>query len=351
MSYNRFVKQYCAYQNLKNYFRDDTLIEYRGRACTLIYRDKKLTIEVLATPVGYQVPQIMYVPAERNFLSAVDDPDKLKGLPQSLLTFWDELRRAQRETPAEYFLPIGDARFEYNKTTKVARIIGYAAGKETYTLRLSEASSGFQSFVPLLLVSRNLANAIHREHDASRSERSGEELRRIRALITRILADEKLSVEVQQSALEALSTRFRNETLLNIVEEPEQNLFPKSQQTILNQLLEFVNTTPGNELVLTTHSPYIVNYLTLAIKAAEIKQEISVSDRAAELLRKLRTVVPEQSTVAASEVVVYELAENGEIARLPMYDGLPSDENDLNEALGETNAYFSDLLELEQAAK
>lgn len=354
--YNRFVNEYCAYQNLKNYFRDDTYIEYKGLAYTFIYRDRKLEVyAMLRFPGGktpeYKVPQIMYVPAERNFLSAVDDPDKLKGLPKSLVTFWEELRKAQREVPTDFLLPIGNVRFTFDKSNKIARLVGHTAGNVPYRLRLSEASSGFQSFVPLLLVSRYLAGSISREHDASRSELSGEALRKLRTRIAQILADDKLSPEVQQQALEELSSQFRNETFLNIVEEPEQNLFPKSQQIILYQLLESANDIPENELVITTHSPYIINYLTLAIKASEVKRIVANSPQHEKLQRKLIEIVPNNAEVAAADVVVYEMSETGQISRLPMDNGLPSDENDLNEALGATNSRFSDLLRIEQYAQ
>lgn len=354
IDYNRFVNRYCAYQNLKNYFRDDTVVEYRGKYCTLIYRNKKLNIETNLDAQGYKVPQIMYVPAERNFLSAVDAPDKLKGLSQSLLTFWEELRLAQREAPANMALPIGNVRFEFDKTRKVSYIRNGTSNKISYRLKLSEASSGFQSYVPLLLVTRHLALSIHREQDASRSELSSEELRKRRIRIARIaqlLANERISEEVQQIALESLATRFQNETFLNIVEELEQNLFPKSQQIMLYQLLEFAGIMSGSSLVLTTHSPYVVNYLTLAIKAKEVMTEISKSGQFPMLQQKLERIVPEKAAVAGKDVIVYELDKMGRIKKLPMPDGLPSDENDLNEALGETNSQFSDLLEIEQSVR
>ena len=43
-----------------------------------------------------------------------------------------------------------------------------------------------------------------------------------------------------------------------MVEEPELNLFPKSQRDLLQELIGFVNERPGNKLVVTTHSPYIL---------------------------------------------------------------------------------------------
>jgi len=342
-SYKRFVNQYCAYQNLKNYFRPDTAIEYRGKAYNLTYRQEKLTVEAVAKGGSYRVPQIMYVPAERNFLSAVDDPDKLKGLPQSLLTFWEELRRAQREAPENLQLAVGQVRFDYDKRRNIPRISGTTAGNVAFDLRLSEASSGFQSLVPLLLVLRNLT-AQH-ERDNSRSTLSSEERRKLEARVKEILNNPKIIPDVQALALSALSKRFRTETLLSIVEEPEQNLFPTSQAAMLYQLLSYVNATPGNELLLTTHSPYIVNYLTLAIKGQEVEQKVFASPNQSTLLAQLRSIVP--AVVAATDTVVYELTENGQIQRLATYHGLPSDDNYLNRQLENTNNLFADLLDLE----
>ncbi|MGI4872113.1 MAG: hypothetical protein ACRYFX_13155 [Janthinobacterium lividum] len=342
-SYKRFVNQYCAYQNLKNYFRPETTIEYQGKAYNLTYRYEKLIVEPVAKGGNYRVPQIMYVPAERNFLSAVDDPDKLKGLPQSLLTFWEELRRAQREAPENLQLAVGQVRFDYDKRRNIPRISGITAGNVTFDLRLSEASSGFQSLVPLLLVLRNLT-AQH-ERDNSRSALSSEERRKLEARVNEILNDSKITPDVQTLALSALSKRFRTETLLSIVEEPEQNLFPTSQAAMLYQLLGYVNATSGNELLLTTHSPYIVNYLTLAIKGQEVEQKILSSSKQTELLAQLRSIVP--AVVAAKDTVVYELTETGQIQQLATYHGLPSDDNYLNRQLEGTNNLFADLLDLE----
>jgi len=346
---NLFVNEYCAYMNLKSYFRTDTLIEYQGRVGVLRYEQQKLTVKLHQESTGYRVPKIMYVPAERNFLSAVDEPDKLKGLPSALLEFWEELRRAQRETTNSLPLPVGNLRFDYDKSEKIPWLSGKTAGQVDFRLRLSEASSGFQSLVPLLLVSRNLALAIHKEHDASRSELSGEERRRLRQQVDAILKA-NLPLEVQQEALESLAARFRRETFLNVVEEPEQNLFPASQRVVLYELLSYANTTPGNELVITTHSPYIINYLTLAIKADEVKNEVVAAPHHAQLRKQLNTIVPDQAILAAGSTVVYALTSAGTITRLPMDGGIPSDENDLNNALGEANAHFSDLLEIELAA-
>ncbi len=343
-SYNRFINTYCNYQNLKNYFLSETEIEYKGNAYSINFSGGKLTTS--ATNSGaknYTVPKIMYVPAERNFLSAVRQPEKIKGLPLSLSTFWEELERSQQELSGRLDLPVGNVKFEFDKSNKISNIIG-----NDYKLKLSEASSGFQSFVALFLVSKNIALSINKEKDTSKNELSGEEQKRLKIEIEKILSNKNLSDDLKKVALEVLSSKYKNECFLNIVEEIEQNLFPTSQKDVLYKLLEFANMTKGNQLILTTHSPYVINYLTLAIKGNKLLQEIQSSPKADLLKQKLEKIVPEVSCISGEDSIVYQLTEQGEIRLLDNYKGLPSDDNYLNLLLAETNQSFDNLLEIEE---
>jgi len=340
-NYNRFVKEYCNYQNLKNYFREDTEITYIGDAYKLEYKSGKFQVSVFNTN-NYKVPKIMYVPAERNFLSAVDNPDKLKGLPKSLSTFWEEMQRSLQELSSSISLPVGNARFEYDRSNKIPRIVG-----PSYRLRLSEASSGFQSFVPLFLVSRNLTLSIDKKRDTSRNELSSAEQRRLKSEIEKIINNNRLSDELKEAALELLSSKYRNDSFLNIVEEIEQNLFPSSQKDILFTLFEYANQYEGNGLILTTHSPYVINFLSLAIQAGTLLQKIKRTNRQ-ELLPRLNEIVPEKSCVNAERVYIYQLTDDGAINKLPDYEGIPSDQNFLNQFLLEGNHLFDQLLEIEE---
>lgn len=354
-NYNRFINKYCGYHNLKNYFSSDTVIEYEGNAYGFCFRGDKFTIprspsfsqrslfdnKYVVSKIKYVVPKIMYVPAERNFFSVVRDPEKLKGLPKSLYDFWEELVRSRRELSERLTLPVGDVKFECDD--QQSYIIG-----DNYKLNLSEASSGFQSFVPLFVVSRNIALSINQSRESSQNELSGEEQKVLQAKVQKILSDDSLADELKEAALKLLSSRYRNECFLNIVEEIEQNLFPTSQKDVFYKLLEFANLRKADRLILTTHSPYIINYLTLAIKGYKVLQEILSSPNADLLRQKLEDIVPSASCVSEEDAIVYELTEQGEIRKLPTYDGLPSDGNYLNISLAETNKLFDDLLEIEE---
>ena len=344
-TYNRFVKTYCNYHNLNNYFLPETKIEYVGNAFYFYFQDGKLNIypKILHFNRTYIVPKIMYVPAERNFFSVVKGAEKVKGLPQSLSTFFEELERSQQELSESLTLPVGDVKLEFDQKNNTLNIIG-----SDYKLNISEASSGFQSFIPLFLVSRNIALSIGQNQDSSQSELSGEEQKRLKIEIERILSNDNLSEDLKKAALEVLSSKYKNECFLNIVEEIEQNLFPKSQKDVLYKLLEFANLTEGNTLILTTHSPYIINYLTLAIKGYQVLQKIIDLPNSNLLKEQLENIVPQASCVSGEDSIVYELTETGEIIKLSTYEGLPTDENYLNTFLADTNNLFDDLLEIEE---
>ena len=97
-------------------------------------------------------------------------------------------------------------------------------------------------------------------------------------------------------------------------------------------------------LVMTTHSPYLINYLTLAIEANKLKSKVKTE----ELTSKLNEIVPLKSTLDGDDLVIYQLDEkNGQIVKLKSYKGLPSDENYLNIGLAESNDEFSKLLDIE----
>ena len=45
------------------------------------------------------------------------------------------------------------------------------------------------------------------------------------------------------------------------LEEPEENLFPPTQQILMKTLLNQINNQKGNTLFISTHSPYILDVL------------------------------------------------------------------------------------------
>lgn len=340
--YNRFKKQ-LAYQNISNYLSEKSEIEYIGNAYTFLYKESRLEIVENEEKLNYRFPKIMYVPAERNFVSSVDRPDLVKRLPLPLYTFLDEYEDAKQNIGEGIYLPLNNVKFEYRKQNKKSWLIG-----EDYKIDLLEASSGFQSVVPLFLVTQHLTKLIKTNSNFTRKEISIDEQNTIRKEIDKIFGNKNISEDVRRVLLEKLSARFKYTCFLNIVEEPEQNLYPASQKTVLFELLKSKNEIEKNNLVITTHSPYVINYMTLAIKAFNVKEKINQSGEVYHhLLNELSSVVPLDSATDPSSVIIYQLDDKGTIEVLDDYNGLPSDENYLNEFLAESNDSFVRIIEIE----
>ena len=269
-SYNRFRKEYCGYQRLHNYFRSDgsTELHYIGRNYIFHYHQDRLVIERNVPDPDYLRPKIMYVPAERNFLSAIVEPEKVKGMPPTLKEFGLEVNNAYSLYGQGKSLPFKKINFRYDKQNKIPWIVG-----EGYELRLSEAASGYQSFIPLFLVSEFLIQELAKPASEVEGSLSAEEEKRLKKEVEAILNNDSLLPELRRAALQKLTSKYRNKSFLNIVEEPEQNLFPSSQRTILNELIKCTNQMIGNQLILTTHSPYILTSLNNLMYAYNVGKE------------------------------------------------------------------------------
>lgn len=339
--YNRFKKQ-LAYQNIGNYLTNSSEIFYIGEAYQIIFKNNKLSIKKTIKNGNYKFPKIMYVPAERNFVSSVEKPDLIKRLPLPLYTFLDEYEEAKNNYTESINLPIGNVKFEYQKRNNKSWIIG-----SDYKIELLEASSGFQSFVPLFLVTKYLTTVITKNSSSTHKEISIKEKKRIRKEIDRIFGNKNISEDIRRVLLEKLSARYKYSCFINIVEEPEQNLYPSSQKEVLFSLLEAKNQETSNQLIITTHSPYIINYLTLAIKGYLVKEKTNDSD----LLDKINNIVPLNSLIKPNFVSVFQLEDNGTIKKLDDYRGLPSDENYLNGFLAKSNELFVELLKIEDLCR
>jgi len=348
---NKLKNQFLTYFRLENYFPnvDDPnqpYIEYQGDSFHIIFENGTLNIEEV-NQKKYPLPQIMYVPAERNFISYVKNTKELKIASDSLREFLAEFEKAKDEVKGSIKLPINNVDLEYDKLNDVLNIRGKVKDSD-YKVRLIDASSGFQSIVPLYLVSSYLSNSVKKQSLKTAEPMSADELERFKKNAEEILSNNNLTYEQQRVALSILSSKFNKTAFINIIEEPEQNLFPSSQREILNALLDFNNMNEGNKLIMTTHSPYLINYLTHSVKASIVYEKINKSANKTELAEKLNKVVPIKSLIKPTDWAVYELNENdGSIIKLDNYKELPSDENYLNESLGKSNDIFINLLEIE----
>jgi predicted ATPase len=344
---NNRLKNQLNYHRLENYFKtngsDKTFIDYQGDAYSIRYENGSLILNERSGDI-YHLPQIMYVPAERNFISYVKTPKELKLSSDSLKEFLTEFDNAKNKMRGLVKLPINNVDIEYDKLNDTLNLKGI-----DYKVKLTEASSGFQSLVPLYLVSEFLATSVKKQSELKEESMSSDELKRFKKGVEEIWKNNSLTDEQKRVALSVLSSKFNKTAFVNIIEEPEQNLFPSSQWQILRSLLEFNNINAGNQLIITTHSPFIINFLSIAIQGEYLKNKIEASPKAEKLKSKLNKIISKKALVSSELVVVYQFNESdGSIKKLSTPEGIPSDRNYLNDILREGNQLFDSLLEIEE---
>ncbi len=121
-----------------------------------------------------------------------------------------------------------------------------------------------------------------------------------------------------------------------IIEEPEQNLFPKAQAETIKYIIEQVSDE--NSLFMMTHSPYVLstlNNLIMAYKVAQMSKETK---------EQVKEFIKEEQWINPDEFSAYYL-ENGIAKNIVSKRGLISD-NKIDDISEEVTGEFDDLMQI-----
>ena len=305
-----FLKNLLSYQRIYSYLSDESEIEYLTDFIQIRVVKKRLAVTIKNVE-GYVRPQIQYIPSERNLVGIVDRFAQLPLLPDSMQDFlyvYDEVINAPEIQNS--LLPIENLNVRYNKKKNKIEL-----QSNSYTVTLNEAASGFQSAVPLFLVTKYFIDSIKR---------------RITELKFKNVSEKKV-FEKEPDKSKAFNSCF-----INIVEEPEQNLFPNSQKSIIQFLLTSLNEDLENRLILTTHSPYILETINNSIYAAALQKNGFKAD----------SLVPKNMQVPYDAVAAY-VVKNGEIRSIKADDIHQIDPKEIDGCSEEINTVYSRLSDME----
>jgi predicted ATPase len=123
-----------------------------------------------------------------------------------------------------------------------------------FKIDFKHSSSGTQSAVPITLIAKYFGNFFKFEDAFNRS------------VLNYLSSSDELT---EFKAVKNLN-EIKKKVFLHI-EEPELSLFPQAQCELINDLIEkcFIGNDNAMELMISTHSPYIINHLNLLIKAGD----------------------------------------------------------------------------------
>ncbi len=293
-----------------SYFSDSSLIKYVSDSVTISYKGfhHKFKIEKNKNENIFYNSKNIYIPAERNFVSVIPNLGKYKGTNDNIMNFLYDWYEVKKRFSKKNSLPILDLGVSYYHIEKndLDKIILAKNNKE---LELSDASSGLQSLTPMLVLIDYLTKGLF-DDKTTESADEAKEMANIflkhfaqlvdkderRDVIKRQIKDEN-KVTLTNDEIEKISgiiaSRRKYHFSQLIIEEPEQNLFPKTQRDLIYYLLERINTGHRNHnLFITTHSPYVLYALNNCMMGYSIKENMPL-DEQEELASKSSWINPD----------------------------------------------------------
>ena len=379
-----FYGELLEFHNLEDsYFSDDSYIEYQSKNCHIVFngRDKK-DIKRTAT-VGsdnlFKNEKIEYIPAERNVvaIAGIGEYNKTNNNILGFLYEWYEAKR-EKKKESPYVLPLktlGNISYYYTQEDDADHLI-LEDGKE---IKLQHSSSGLISITPLLLVYAYVLNGVYLKkrnktplervnlkpkldsYDEGLKERLEKMMNDLEENRSRLNKAKKIFKELGDSMddsvtkdvrseldeIEKAMDKLQNEFIIEmgvdtnynyskvIIEEPELNLFPKTQQELVYYMLSVLNSDErDHQLVLTTHSPYILFALNNCMMGGLVKDNIPEKER--------QSFVSQTAWIDPKKVSIYEI-HDGSLQTIQDEDGIIED-NYLNKAYKENSAEYLSLL-------
>lgn len=287
-----FVSLMEDFHKMIDYFDDDSEIEFETDVISIILKGKEFKIG-LKNQELYRREKICYIPSERN---AVTLPE-LQGFEfgqtnlRSFLFDWYNAREFYGEDNKTDILNLG-VRYYYDPSEqKYKDRIEHVNGK-TYKIPLGSASSGLQSVVPLQIMMQYYTNQYFNTFAEKTSFDSDAKTRLIQSKVidkyvlsvvypgfdpkkrSELIKEQNDRIHEGNPEARALLEKYREELerltvpvrTSFIVEEPEQNLYPFTQIDLLEAIVELCSNERGHGCTITTHSPFILNYLNVLIE-------------------------------------------------------------------------------------
>lgn len=256
---------YIKLDGLSGYLSSDTYIHYSRGTCSMEYSNSKFKLLKQRIPINeLNLEKISYISEKRNLI-----PDVLNhNLSVNKKAFylnevWGDYMQASEQI-LELYMPYTNVKFLKRKTKQGEKhSIQSIRGNKSYTIDLQEASSGIQSSTPLSLI----VEYFSQHYDLIKSMN--------KSVISYL--SEQDNLKDFHSEMNIGDFPFKRVNLF--IEEPELSLFPDNQVGLMDYLVDRCFHSKKGEydmtMMISTHSPYIVNYLNVLLYRSD--KDISIN--------------------------------------------------------------------------
>ncbi len=295
------VKNLLVFHKLEHYFSNNSVIKYTSEVISFEYTQDSVTVKEGPLFDSASVGKTAYIPSERNIVtipevSTIPFPNNCL---RNYIFEWFNIRNKYNQNNNAKIADL-DVSYYFNKESK-KDILVLENGKE---IELHESSSGMQSAVPLYILldyltrwiyenpedisfeKRDLILSALAKHFKKKSQENApgdlskdyvsafldDRSTNVMKVMERLIAIAPAMKKIDYSDPElneylSLNDRLTGSHRSNIIiEEPELNLFPKTQTKLVYDILKFIKKDRDN-VVITTHSPYILYALNNCMQA------------------------------------------------------------------------------------
>ena len=276
-----FMEELVNFHRLNGYVHENTFIVYESDFIKFSYDNEHgFSYEWKKDRWGYKRPKVSYIPAERNLVAVIPNWFEVKSVADNIQDFmadWSDARKSVGN--AEAILNL-DVAYHYDEGSDT----DFVKMKDGQVLPFTNVSSGLQSLIPLYVHLVNINSKKYREREDNSVKHKSEIEKLVNSLVEyygqnigeALIKNPKYGTINQETGLEKefvpnpemtqwLLRRLSNLTRIHhcevFLEEPEENLFPPTQQILMKTLLKQVKHQEGNKLFISTHSPYILDIL------------------------------------------------------------------------------------------
>ncbi len=304
-----FMEELMSFHRMKGYEHQNTYIGFESDFMKFSYDfEHGFSYEWKQGRWEYKRPKVSYIPAERNLVAVIPNWFEVKSVADNIQDFmadWSDARKSVSDD--EVILNLGVAyRYDKGSDTDLVKL------KNGQLLPFSNVSSGLQSLIPLYVHLDNINSKKYREREDNSVKHNTEITKLVNSLVEyygknigeSFIKNPEYGSSNSETGLEKESipnpkmTHWLARKLLYLskihycevfLEEPEENLFPPTQQILMRTLINQVKSQEGNTLFISTHSPYILDILLerktydfglFYIQSAEIGSEVKTATEA-----------------------------------------------------------------------
>lgn len=276
-----FMEELVDFHRLNGYVHENTYIGYESDFMKFSYDNKHgFSHEWKKDRWDYKRPKVSYIPAERNLVAVIPNWFEVKSVADNIQDFMADWSDARKSVGNDEEILNLDVAYHYDEGSDT----DFVKMKDGQVLPFTNVSSGLQSLIPLYVHLVNINSKKYREREDNSVKHKSEIEKLVNSLVEYFgnnigevyIKNPKYGTIDQETSLEKefipnpemtlwLRRRFISLSKIHhcevFLEEPEENLFPPTQQILMKTLLNQVKRQKGNTLFISTHSPYILDIL------------------------------------------------------------------------------------------